>query len=92
MQVVRDHQLGLQCIWDAESPRNNSCNGAACPEQEPFTTWKFRSDGASKRIIDFIWWALSCTQCLQSACLLIQILDASASSRSGLALGSLFLR
>ena len=58
MQVVRDHQLGLQCIWDDASPVQNSSNGASSPEQEPFTTWKFRSEGVSKRTIDYIWWAL----------------------------------
>ena len=55
LQVVRDHPLGLQCIWDAQRPDSPSSNGASCPEEEPFTTWKFRSDGASKRTVDFIW-------------------------------------
>ncbi len=55
LQVVRDHHLGLECIWDAHPPNSAASNGASCPEKEPFTTWKFRSDGASKRTIDFIW-------------------------------------
>ena len=58
MQVVREHELGLQCIWDETGPAPPSSYGASCPEQEPFTTWKFRSDGVSKRTIDFIWWGL----------------------------------
>ena len=58
MQVVRDHKLGLQCIWDDASRVQNSSNGASSPEQEPFTTWKFRSEGVSKRTVDYIWWAL----------------------------------
>ena len=57
LQVVRDHPLGLQCIWDAQRPDSAATNGGSCPEGEPFfTTWKFRSDGASKRTIDFIWY------------------------------------
>ncbi|CAL5221334.1 g3509 [Coccomyxa viridis] len=56
-QVVRDHHLGLECIWDAHPPNSAASNGASCPEKEPFTTWKFRSDGASKRTIDFIWYS-----------------------------------
>ena len=55
LQVVRDHHLGLQCICDAHSLESAAGNGAACPQEEPFTTWKFRSDGVSKRTIDFIW-------------------------------------
>ena len=70
MQVVKSHQLGLQCIWDAACPTQNSSNGASSPEQEPFTTWKFRSEGVSKRTIDYIWWALGqlASSKLQSLC------------------------
>lgn len=63
MQVVRDHQLGLQSTWDEASQNDAFSNGASSPEQEPFTTWKFRSDGQSKRAIDFIW-------CAQYSCAL----------------------
>ena len=62
-QVVREHALGLSCLWDArgEAQAGTSGNGAlpADPEEEqqrlPFTTWKFRPDGVSQRTIDFIW-------------------------------------
>lgn len=52
LQVVRDHQLGLSCIWDWMAA--HSSNGST---SVPFTTWKFRPDGVSQRTIDFIWCA-----------------------------------
>ncbi|CAL8468539.1 g8079 [Coccomyxa elongata] len=51
-QVVRDHQLGLSCIWDWLAAQ--SSNGST---SVPFTTWKFRPDGVSQRTIDFIWFS-----------------------------------
>lgn len=57
LQVVRDHWLGLTCIWDSAAAA--SSNGSA-PPAVPFTTWKFRPDGVSQRTIDFIWCADHC--------------------------------
>ncbi|EIE22477.1 DNase I-like protein [Coccomyxa subellipsoidea C-169] len=51
-QVVREHWLGLSCIWDWAAA--HSTNGSV---PAPFTTWKFRPDGVSQRTIDFIWFS-----------------------------------
>lgn len=46
LQVVRNHELGLGSLWDLQTSEDNI-----------FTTWKFRSDGEVKRIIDYIWFS-----------------------------------
>jgi hypothetical protein len=60
VQVVRDHWLGLSCIWDWTGAQ--SSNGTV---PAPFTTWKFRPDGVSQRTIDFIWCVSACMATLQ---------------------------
>ena len=47
MQALRQHSLALRSLWDVAAPG----------ELESFTTWKFRADGESRRIIDHVWWA-----------------------------------
>ena len=63
-QVVREHGLGLACTWDlpgiSASPSSNGAapaGGGKPWEEAPFTTWKFRPEGVSQGIIDFIWCA-----------------------------------
>jgi hypothetical protein len=53
-QVVRNHRLGLSCMWEWPSMEGATSNGTS-PAATPFTTWKFRPDGVSQRTIDFIW-------------------------------------
>ena len=64
-QVVREHGLGLACTWDPPGISGNTFGNGAAPagacepgEEAPFTTWKFRPEGVSQGIIDFIWCAL----------------------------------
>ncbi|GAX79232.1 hypothetical protein CEUSTIGMA_g6672.t1 [Chlamydomonas eustigma] len=65
---IRAHTSGLQSIWDVKAMRQSgsfspilesverlaSSLFGASAEQE-FSTWKFRSKGESKRVIDHIW-------------------------------------
>lgn len=48
LQALRGHALGLRSLWDA---------GLADPslEEALLTTWKFRAEEESRRIIDYIW-------------------------------------
>lgn len=63
-QVVREHGLGLACTWDPPGTSGGASSNGAAPAvdgdpggEAPFSTWKFRPEGASQGIIDFIWCA-----------------------------------
>eukprot|EP00884_Botryococcus_braunii_P001983 jgi/Botrbrau1/11786/Bobra.0195s0110.1 len=57
-KVMEESRLGLISLWgvDTISPAAGGVNGVAEPE-DIYTTWKFRSDGEVKRIIDYIWFS-----------------------------------
>eukprot|EP00798_Chlamydomonas_sp_ICE-L_P025638 gene25638-11296_t len=49
------HPAGFQSIWDiARLPANGTSESTPSTE---FSTWKFRSKGESKRIIDHLWFS-----------------------------------
>ncbi|KAL3137945.1 hypothetical protein ABBQ38_005192 [Trebouxia sp. C0009 RCD-2024] len=54
-QLIRSHALALGSSWDTY-PGGNVISSAQ--SKQPFTTWKFRSSGESKRIIDYIWYSV----------------------------------
>jgi len=54
MQLVARDPLQLRSSWD--SYPNAAHGSGGMQDQQPFSTWKFRSDGESKRIIDYIWY------------------------------------
>lgn len=47
LQELRHHPLGLRCLWDQQPKESN--------KEQLVTTWKFRAEGESRRVIDFIW-------------------------------------
>jgi len=54
MQLIARDPLQLRSSWDSYP---NAVHGSSgMQDQQPFSTWKFRSDGESKRIIDYIWY------------------------------------
>lgn len=53
VQLIARHPLRLKSSWDTYPGMTDQSGGQQT--QQPFSTWKFRSDGESKRIIDFIW-------------------------------------
>ena len=53
VQLIARHPLRLKSSWDTYPGVTDQSGGQQT--QQPFSTWKFRSDGESKRIIDFIW-------------------------------------
>lgn len=48
-QALRGHTLGLRSLWDARLE-------VPALEEALLTTWKFRAEGESRRIIDYIWY------------------------------------
>jgi hypothetical protein len=61
MQVVAQHPLGLQSLWDARLQDGNSFDGEAA--ERLFTTWKIRTEGQTQRVIDYIWCVPGSTGC-----------------------------
>ncbi|KAL3150471.1 hypothetical protein ABBQ32_000295 [Trebouxia sp. C0010 RCD-2024] len=55
-QLLRSHALALRSSWDTYPGGGNVASSAQL--KQPFTTWKFRSSGESKRIIDYIWYSV----------------------------------
>lgn len=53
-QLITEHSSHLRSSW--ETYPSNKCQSSMDTKQ-PFSTWKFRSDGESKRIIDYIWYS-----------------------------------
>ena len=53
MQVVAQHPLGLQSLWDARLHNGRSVGGEV--EERLFTTWKIRTEGQTQRVIDYVW-------------------------------------
>ena len=53
MQVVARHALELRSLWDERIADRPSLDGKA--DEQLFTTWKIRTDGQSRRVIDYIW-------------------------------------
>lgn len=47
------HALGLRSLWDARLAEPGE-------EESLLTTWKFRANGESQRVIDYIWCAFAC--------------------------------
>lgn len=56
MQLIAGHSLQLKSSWD--SYPSISVQPGGKPSQQPFSTWKFRSDGETKRTIDYIWYVV----------------------------------
>lgn len=56
MQLIAEHPLHLKSCWDTYPGISHE---AVQDVQQPFSTWKFRSDGESKRIIDYIWYVMA---------------------------------
>ncbi|DBA92988.1 TPA: hypothetical protein ACH3X2_003330 [Trebouxia sp. C0005] len=54
-QLIAQDPLQLRSSWD--SYHNAVHRSGGVQDQQPFSTWKFRSDGESKRIIDYIWYS-----------------------------------
>ena len=48
------HALGLRSLWDARLAEPGE-------EEALLTTWKFRANGESQRVIDYVWCALART-------------------------------
>jgi hypothetical protein len=48
LQALRAHALGLRSVWDARLAQPGE-------EEALLTTWKFRADGETQRVIDYIW-------------------------------------
>ena len=61
MQVVAQHPLGLQSLWDARLQDGNPSDGEAA--ECLFTTWKIRTEGQTQRVIDYIWCVAALMKC-----------------------------
>lgn len=72
MQLIARDPLQLRSSWDSYCDAVHRSGGMQ--NQQPFSTWKFRSDGESKRIIDYIW----CVQMTFAAMCSITLLLMSA--------------
>lgn len=55
-QLIAGHSLQLKSSWDSYPSISVQPGGE--PSQQPFSTWKFRSDGETKRAIDYIWYSI----------------------------------
>lgn len=55
-QLIARDPLQLRSSWD--SYLNSVHRSGGMQDQQPFSTWKFRSDGESKRTIDYIWYSI----------------------------------
>lgn len=53
MQLIARDPLQLRSSWDSYPKAVHMSGGMQ--DHQPFSTWKFRSDGETKRIIDYIW-------------------------------------
>ncbi len=57
MQLIVKHPMRLRSSWDSYSGTHTQPD--SLPQPQPFSTWKFRSDVESKRLIDYIWYVLT---------------------------------
>ncbi|DBB12848.1 TPA: hypothetical protein ACH3X3_005610 [Trebouxia sp. C0006] len=54
-QLIARDPLQLRSSWDSYC---SAVHRSGMQDQQPFSTWKFRSDGEWKRTIDYVWYSV----------------------------------